>query len=201
MSVTIKRYPNRKLYNTETKRYITLDAIASLIREGEQVQVVDHNSGEDLTALTLSQIIFEQEKKSSGFLPTSILTGLIQSGGETLGTIREKLGAPLSIFGPVEQEIDRRVQELINRGDLAREEGAKMRDKLLGDNWANLRLRMPSATDIEELLKSRNIPLTDEMQSLFAQFEALSERLNGLIQSDDEADEEVEITIREIENE
>ena len=201
MSVTIKRYPNRKLYNTNTKRYITLDAIASLIREGELVQVVDHNTGEDLTALTLSQIIFEQEKKRSGFLPTSILTGLIQSGGETLGTIREKIGAPLSLFGPVEEEIDKRVQELINRGELAREEGAKLRDKLLGESWRNWRERVPSATDIEQMLSSRNIPMTDDIMSLFAQVEALTERLNGMIQPEKEADEDIEITIREIDNE
>ena len=70
--VIIKRYPNRKLYNTETKKYITLDGIADLIREGEEVQVLDHATGEDLTALSLSQILFEREKKSAGFLPHSV---------------------------------------------------------------------------------------------------------------------------------
>ena len=67
----IKRYPNRKLYDTESKRYITLDGIARLIRKGEEVQVIDHTTDEDLTAVTLTQIIFEQEKKKGGFLPTS----------------------------------------------------------------------------------------------------------------------------------
>lgn len=79
--VIIKRYPNRKLYNTETKKYITLDGIADLIREGEEVQVLDHATGEDLTALSLSQILFEREKKSAGFLPHSVLTSLVQAGG------------------------------------------------------------------------------------------------------------------------
>ena len=80
----IKRYPNRKLYNTASKRYITLEGIAKLIRRGQEVQVVDHVTGDDLTALTLSQVIFEQEKKRGDFLPRSVLTGLIQAGGETL---------------------------------------------------------------------------------------------------------------------
>ena len=61
--VTIKRYPNRKLYNTEAKQYITLEGVADLIRQGAEIQVVDHASGEDLTALTLTQITLEQEKK------------------------------------------------------------------------------------------------------------------------------------------
>ncbi|MGD8735253.1 MAG: polyhydroxyalkanoate synthesis regulator DNA-binding domain-containing protein, partial [Anaerolineae bacterium] len=52
----IKRYPNRKLYDTEAKQYITLEGIAALIRQGNEVQVIDHATGEDLTALTLTQI-------------------------------------------------------------------------------------------------------------------------------------------------
>ena len=68
----IKRYPNRKLYDTEAKQYITLSGIAELIRQGGDIQVSDYATGEDLTALTLSQIIFEQEKKQSGFLPWTL---------------------------------------------------------------------------------------------------------------------------------
>ena len=127
----IKRYPNRKLYNTETKRYITLDGIAVLIRNGDEVQVIDHASGEDLTTLTLTQIIFEQEKKSSGFLPQSVLTNLIQSSGERIGSLRKTLTSPLEMLEPVEQEIDRRIQALIKTGELAREEGQRLRDKML----------------------------------------------------------------------
>ena len=84
----IKRYPNRKLYDTEAKQYITLDGIAGLIREGQEVSVIDHATGEDLTAVTLTQIIFEQEKKRKGFLPQTVLTGLIQAGGDTMSTLR-----------------------------------------------------------------------------------------------------------------
>ncbi|MCK5314811.1 MAG: polyhydroxyalkanoate synthesis regulator DNA-binding domain-containing protein, partial [Anaerolineales bacterium] len=73
--LNIKRYPNRKLYDTEAKQYITLDEIADLIRQGQEIRVTDNVTGEDLTAVTLSQIIFEQEKKQSGFLPRSVLTG------------------------------------------------------------------------------------------------------------------------------
>ncbi len=60
----IKRYPNRKLYDTEAKRYVTLENITEMIQKGEEVQVVDYESGEDLTNLTLTQIILEQEKKA-----------------------------------------------------------------------------------------------------------------------------------------
>ncbi len=55
--IIIKRYSNRKLYNTETKQYITLEGLGALIQQGQEIQVIDHISGDDLTALTLIQII------------------------------------------------------------------------------------------------------------------------------------------------
>ena len=122
----IKRYPNRKLYDTEAKKYVTLDGIATLIRKGEEVQVIDHTTGEDLTALTLSQIIFEQEKKGGGFLPKSVLTSLVQAGGDTVNTLRRGLTAPLDLFRQVDDEIDQRLQSLISRGELAKEEGLRL---------------------------------------------------------------------------
>lgn len=87
----IKRYPNRKLYDTEAKRYVTLETITQMIHEGQEVQVVDHETGEDLTNLTLSQIIFEQEKKGAGLLPRSLLTNLVRAGGDTFEQVRRTL--------------------------------------------------------------------------------------------------------------
>lgn len=87
----IKRYPNRKLYDTEAKRYVTLENIALMIQEGREVQVIDHETGEDLTNLTLSQIIFEQEKKGSGFLPRSLLTNLVRASSDTFDQVRRTL--------------------------------------------------------------------------------------------------------------
>lgn len=77
----IKRYTNRKLYDTVESRYVTLDEIASMIRAGAEVKVVDNRTREDLTSITLAQIIFEQEKKSSQ-TSLSTLLGLIRQGGD-----------------------------------------------------------------------------------------------------------------------
>lgn len=59
----IKRYSNRKLYDTKDSRYVTLLQIADMVREGEEVQIIDNNSKEDLTEVTLAQIVFEQQKQ------------------------------------------------------------------------------------------------------------------------------------------
>jgi polyhydroxyalkanoate synthesis repressor PhaR len=79
----VKRYANRKLYDTERSCYVTLDDISAMIKGGEEVSVIDNKSGEDLTSVTLAQIIFEAEKKKS-FMPLGLLRDLIQNGGGTL---------------------------------------------------------------------------------------------------------------------
>ncbi len=79
----IKRYANRKLYDTEESTYVTLEEIADAIREGEEVRIIDNKSLEDLTSVMLTQIIFEQEKKRS-LMPLGLLLDLIRSGGAQL---------------------------------------------------------------------------------------------------------------------
>jgi polyhydroxyalkanoate synthesis repressor PhaR len=78
----IKRYANRKLYDTEHSRYVTLDQISEMIRAGDDVKIVDNKTKEDLTTVTLAQIIFEEEKKQRSFLPLAAMRNIIQSGGQ-----------------------------------------------------------------------------------------------------------------------
>jgi polyhydroxyalkanoate synthesis repressor PhaR len=170
----IKRYPNRKLYDTEAKRYITLAGITDLIRQGAEVQIIDHTSKEDLTAVTLTQIILEQEKKQGGFLPKSVLTSLVQAGGETVGNLRRGLASPLGLLRHVDEEIETRLQNLINRGELAREEGNRLRDKLLA------RSSKLGEDDLERFLHRRGIPTRDELQKLHDKLDALSVKLSQM---------------------
>ena len=78
----IKRYANRKLYDTQHSRYVTLEQISEMIRNGDDVKIVDNKTKEDLTSVTLAQIIFEEEKKQRSFLPLGAMRNIIQSGGE-----------------------------------------------------------------------------------------------------------------------
>lgn len=119
----IKRYANRKLYDTRDSRYVTLQQIAQYVRGGEEVQIIDNNSKEDLTNVTLAQIIYEEEKKGeadkrSGTVGT--LRGYIQLGGERLMTsLRE---------GPVGRLITRR-EGAEDEEPSAAAPGAKAKDK------------------------------------------------------------------------
>lgn len=75
----IKRYASRRLYNTETSDYVTLEDIAGFIRDGREVQIVDLKSGDDLTRQYLLQIIAEHESKGESVLPVDVLTDLVRS--------------------------------------------------------------------------------------------------------------------------
>ncbi len=75
----IKRYASRRLYNTETSDYVTLEDIAGFIREGRDVQIVDLKSGDDLTRQYLLQIVAEHESKGESVLPINVLTDLVRS--------------------------------------------------------------------------------------------------------------------------
>lgn len=182
--VTIKRYPNRKLYNTETKKYITLDGISDLIRDGEEVQVLDHGTGEDLTALTLSQILFEREKKSvSGFLPHSVLAGLVKAGGETLASLRRSLALPLNLFNQVDHEINRRIGLLVQDGQLTDDEAEMWRDKLLGiaEEGDENAAAWLSEREVQALFSRYGIPSREDLDRLEAQLEALAKSLEQLV--------------------
>jgi len=104
----IKRYTNRKLYDTVDSRYVTLDEIAGMIRGGAEVKVIDNRTREDLTSITLAQIIFEQEKKSSQ-TSLSTLLGLIRQGGDIAH----------QFVGGTSAELRERVQTIFSRGHKA----------------------------------------------------------------------------------
>ncbi len=86
----IKRYQNRKLYDTTDSCYVTLEDIGDMIKQGEEVQIVDNQTKEDLTAVTLAQIIFEEQKKKTHVLPLSTFRQIIQSGGDTIRAFVDK---------------------------------------------------------------------------------------------------------------
>src|SRR5262245_11506589 len=95
-SKIIKRYSNRKLYDTERSKYVTLDEIARMIKAGEEVTIIDNETKEDLTSVTLTQIIFEEEKRESR-MPLGMLRNLIQTGGDALQEFFDKsVKAPVS---------------------------------------------------------------------------------------------------------
>jgi polyhydroxyalkanoate synthesis repressor PhaR len=185
-TVLIKRYPNRKLYNTDAKRYITLDSIADMIRDGYDVEVRDHESGEDLTGVTLSQIIFEHEKKDSGYLPSTLLTNLIRAGGDTFGYVKRSFQASVNAVKALEAEVDQRIDGLVRRGEMAEEEAARLREELSRERLSALVDTRLVDTSVEAALHRLNIPSRLDMINLQTQLEQLNQALDVLLTAEEE---------------
>ena len=189
--LVIKRYPNRKLYDTEAKKYVTLGGVAELIRAGEEVQVIDYVSEEDLTALTLAQIIFEQEKKRDGLLPLSVLSGLIQAGGDRLNALQRALLSPMNFWYQVDEEIKQRINLLVQEGYLDDGEGQVLIEKMMQMGTQN-RIEQKldeeewklSKNKIETFLINRHIATQNDFLRLFEQVNTLNAKIDELIGSD-----------------
>ena len=130
----IKKYANRKLYDTRTSRYITLDAIAQLVRDGHEIKVVDRDNGSDLTQVTLSQIVLSEEKRG----PTRI----VDAGGEMLHdrgqALLDYVRKTLNVPGDIRDQVGRRREGLETMADDAIERALQ-------------RLRIPTRRDIDRI--------------------------------------------------
>jgi polyhydroxyalkanoate synthesis repressor PhaR len=97
--VTIKKYANRRLYDTESSTYITLDRLAQMVREGREFEVVDAKSGEDITRQVLTQIIVDEEARGSTMLPINFLKQLIGLYGNSMqNLVPQYLEAAMEAF-------------------------------------------------------------------------------------------------------
>ena len=112
----IKRYTNRKLYDTVESRYVTLDEIAAMIKEGTEVRIVDNRTKEDLTSVTLAQIIFEEEKKKNQ-MPLSVLREIIRHPGESISGFIQKEVSPR--VASIREEAESRLDKLLRRDENA----------------------------------------------------------------------------------
>lgn len=158
----IKRYSNRKLYDTQENRYVSLGDVAALIRAGEEVQILDHRSGEDLTAPTLVRILQREERH----LPPPFLRSLIRIGGDTLRALLD----------------EERLEPLVSRGETALEEAQRLGEELAA--YALRRRQGLEATTmikVEGALERWQIPTRDDLQRLEARLKELSHKLDSLL--------------------
>ena len=108
---TIRRYDSRKLYDPTASRYVSLDEIAARIRRGEEIEVVDNVSGENVTALTLMQIILDEGKSGRGRIPSEMLHDLVRVSGEKISngasqvqtTVTRLMRASLDRLAPIRE--------------------------------------------------------------------------------------------------
>jgi len=146
----IKKYANRKLYDTRTSRYITLEGIAELVREGHEIKVVDRDNGRDLTQVTLSQVVLSQEKRGPARLVDAGGEAIAERGQALLDYVRKTLNVPSDL----RSEMERRREDFEERADEAIEGTLR-------------RLRIPSQADIDRI-NARLDRMTAQLKQLGA---------------------------------
>ncbi|QGP78389.1 polyhydroxyalkanoate synthesis repressor PhaR [Sphingobium sp. CAP-1] len=118
--VVIKKYANRRLYNTETSSYITLDLLSQMTREGREFVVVDAKTGEDITHNVLTQIIMEEEQRGKNMLPVNFLRQLISMYGDSMQSmVPQYLEASMDAFRKNQQQFQEAMKGAFGGGPLA----------------------------------------------------------------------------------
>jgi polyhydroxyalkanoate synthesis repressor PhaR len=180
MAVLIKRYANRKLYNTATSRYITLKGIADLLEGGEDVRVIDNESGEDITSITLSQILVDTER-SNRAVPGNLLSGLIQRGGDAL---YEALSRGVDDASERLEDFQRTMRRLLRvrqaEGEAGHDLGGELPDVARSRDWIAF---TPPDMDqlvqraIERVLKMLDLPTRADIDAIHERLDRLAEAL------------------------
>jgi polyhydroxyalkanoate synthesis repressor PhaR len=166
----IKRYTNRKLYDTVESRYVTLDEIAGMIKEGVEVQIVDNRTKEDLTSVTLAQIIFEEEKKQNQ-MPLAVLREIIRRPGESLSGFIQKEVTPR--VASIREEAESRLDKLLRR-----EDGTPVKDAGAKDEPAATAGAAPAGGPAE-LLKASQRALEDFQRRVDERVKHVVDNLTG----------------------
>lgn len=167
----IKRYRNRKLYDTLDSCYVTLEDIAELVRAGEDICVIDNNSQENLTSVTLAQIILEEEKRKKDVLPLNTLTQLIRSGGATIASfVQKSLGEGVREIHHVKDEIYDNLERLVSKGSISHDESSRLISSI--KNFIESKIK-PTVENVQ------NIPSVQlEVKTLRKKLEDLEKKLN-----------------------
>ena len=176
--VVIKKYANRRLYNTESSSYVTLDHLSQMVKQGTSFEVQDARTGDDITRSVLTQIIFEEEAKGQNLLPIGFLRQLIRFYGDPMQAfLPGYLDLTMENFTRNEDEMRRRIAQMFGAGS-----GKDAMETLAKQNMAAFERAMhmftprvaeeppppPSAGDLSEL--------KSEIEEMRRQLQELSQR-------------------------
>jgi len=186
--ITIKKYANRRLYNTVTSSYVTLDTLAQMVKDGEEFLVFDAKSGEDITRSVLTQIIFEEEAKGENLLPINFLRQLIGFYGNGMETfVPSYLEMSLETFAKQQEEIGRAFggEAAVNAMKAMTQKNAEFFQdamKMFQPFGAGAAVPFGTTPDAEPEPKPEPVnPSTEsELQELRAQMEQMRKTLDGL---------------------
>jgi len=184
--ITIKKYANRRLYNTATSSYVTLDHLCQMVKDGQDFVVFDAKSGEDITRSVLTQIIFEQEGKGQNLLPIQFLRQLIGFYDDQMGQmVPDYLDMSMDTLTQHQDELRERMSDTFGgpaQSMRVFEEMTKANMALFQDTWTDAMQRMMGMSASRETNSGAapNEATEAEVDALKAQVAAMQEKLSEL---------------------
>lgn len=177
----IKRYPNRKLYDTEQSCYVTLEEIAAMVKAGVDVRIIDNKTSEDITSVTLAQVLFEEEKKKKSILGLNLLRKLIQDGQDL---VQRGLTEAQDQINQVRDETEKQLQKVFTRSDVKLEDMKGLVSEFLSTRQRNLETFQKSLDErirywIDRVQQDQDSGVTDR-ESIENEIRSLRERLAQL---------------------
>lgn len=175
----IRRYGNRKLYDPATRRYVTLEDLARIVGGGHEVEVVDQKTGEDLTSLTLAQVLLDGVKQGASRIPRQVLVRLIRIAAGPASAWGD-WPEPADSAGRARQEAERMVAKLLGRGRLSLDEAVTLRQdlgqmvhRLVTEAQAGVESRLRAVLERGEGVAGRSL---DALRGRIEAFEAYIEK-------------------------
>lgn len=190
----IKKYANRKLYDMTEKKYVSLAHLSELIKAGEEISIMDNDTGEDITAGILSQLLAREKKAGDKELPSKVLMQLLRRGsGSVVGYARKYTSLWQNAFTMAEDEIDRLINRWVKDKEISESEGSRIKREITGyaDNVREWILEKIDQR-INEALSMMNLATRDQVRQLQNQVEELArcvERLEEMQNAKEEYEE------------
>ncbi|SMD00461.1 polyhydroxyalkanoate synthesis repressor PhaR [Desulfocicer vacuolatum DSM 3385] len=178
----IKKYANRKLYDTTDKKYISRTHLSELIRQGRDIVIIDNETGEDLTASIVSGLIATTKGKAGGAVSSSVLIQLFRKGGNALTDYAKKyVSFWQKSFTMAEEEIDDMVKALVKSKEISKSEGVRLKKEVIGFSTA-LKEWISDTIDrrLNELLAGTNLATKDHVAELNLKITTLERKLKIL---------------------
>ena len=178
----IKKYANRKLYDTHAKKHISRDKLAELIKKGEEVTVIDNRNGEDITVSIISQLIGMDDQDADKAVSPRLLMQLLRKGSGTLTDYAKKyVSLWQGAFNMAEDEIDKLVGRLVKSKELTIDEGSRLKKEIIGytdgiKNWVS------ESVDkrVGEVFDAMNLATHDHIEELSSRIDTLTKKVQQL---------------------
>ncbi len=178
----VKKYANRKLYDTTEKRYLTMDQLSGLIKNGEEVSIIDNETGDDLTASIVSQLLAREKSDVDEAVPSNVLMQMLRKGRGTLfGYGKKYVSLWQSALGMSKDEFDKFINNMVNEKEISEIEGKTLKKEITGFT-TTLKRWMTENIDqrLSEMINMTHLATRDQVDDLANQVDALHRKVSEL---------------------